>query len=314
MRRRNFVPSVDRFEGRQLLSTVQLAFHAHTVDIKQADGTPIVTAFTPQPGTLHYLALNGVNFEGTDLSGLDFKYSMFNGTDLSQANLKNVNFFGCTFWQPDFTQSDMRGDNLSNIASWRATYSGANFTGDNLSTWRDYASVDGVQNLLTTQIHDASGNVLATIGGTSLQGVNLSGMDLRGANLCGMDLRETNLINVELTGAILDRANLAGANIAGANLSYCSGIGTIFKDSLHAGNDMEGANLSFSDFSDAYFGNANLSQSIDIDTDFSGADFVNHGSNYAASIDDADLTGSIFIGANITGVSFIGTDTSKAIF
>lgn len=159
-----FIPGVEQCEDRKLLSGVQVVYGPHTATIEQLNGTPIFTAFTPQPGTLHYLNIHGVNLEGVDLSGMDFSGSAFHDIDLRGANLQNVNFSRCAFWQPDLTQADLRGANLSHVVSWEAVYSDAVFTGDDLSTWWDSAPIDGWGPILTYQAIDPLGNT-ETLGG-----------------------------------------------------------------------------------------------------------------------------------------------------
>jgi trimeric autotransporter adhesin len=287
---RKLVPSVSPLEGREMLSgtPIQVVFGAHTVSFKQVDGTPIATEFTPIPGTLHYLNVRGVNFEGDDLSGLDFTGSAFHGTDFLGATLARDNFTDCAFWDPDFTQADVRNATFSFNPMWNATYSGANFTGDDLSTvWND-DPIDGWVPLATTQIVNAQGSVLATVGGTSLQGANLAGMNLTGAQLQGADLSGSDLSGDNLSGANLTGANLVGANLTGANLKA--------SNDSHA--NFQGDDLRFVEFAGPQPWFASYGDRPDFS--YANLSYTNISGNYLF----VNLLGTNLAGANLSGTFF----------
>ena len=120
-------------------------------------------------------------------------------------------------------------------------------------------------------------------------------------NLQKARLEKMNLSNANLSNANLSDANLSRANLSDANLSHA---------------DLSGANLSRADLSNADLSHSHLSRTDAsnaclIRTNLSNATFSNK-SFIRLNRPAADLSDSIFSGANLSGANFMGVQLKDA--
>jgi len=165
----------------------------------------------------------------------------------------------------------------------------------------DVCAFEGTPGMTQRQTVEA-----AFTSGAKITGVILRGWDLRGANLPGAifrasDLRGANFNGANLAGACfvgagMENATFCGANLAGADLGG-SGID---------GANFAGANLNGAGFFKAYARKANFTgASMNGAQELEGAKLVGFdapGKSYYPNA--AILSGSIFTGASMNGVSF----------
>ena len=145
-----------------------------------------------------------------------------------------------------------------------------------------------------------TGEVLLTVKGDSLAGVNMSGSDLfradlrgadlkdaylSGANLRGADMRDANLTAAVITRADLAQANLTRADVTRADLTFAN----------LSGCDLTFANLRGTRLVAARLPDANLTHTLLTQALVTGADLG------GAHLANADLTGSDVTGAKLNG-------------
>ena len=174
--------------------------------------------------------------------------------------------------------------------------------------------------------------------GADLQGAGLGSADLREAALATADLRGASLGVADLTGADLSGAELRDASLTVADLAYANLFAATLGGDTGYGADMRGANLghavwsnavadevrlieanlSFADLrgwyatevyaSGASFAHANLDGSylaiVAPGADFTDASLREAVFEYLADT-DTSLDGANFIGADLTGASFL---------
>ncbi|MBB3219821.1 pentapeptide repeat-containing protein [Pseudoduganella umbonata] len=163
----------------------------------------------------------------------------------------------------------------------------------------------------------------ADLRGARLQGLRADGLDLRDA-----DLRDSLLADARWKACSLQDARLEGANLAGAILRLC-----ILDDVRAAGTRLPGARIENSQARAARFDDADLTDAVLTDTDFSRASFRGAvlenvsatGSDFrgadlrktrlrGAVLHDADLRGADLTGAEFTDADLAGADLRGAVF
>ncbi|WKZ83109.1 MAG: pentapeptide repeat-containing protein [Acidimicrobiia bacterium] len=194
--------------------------------------------------------------------GVDCSWAVLEGLDLSGMDLRGASFVGALL-----SEVDMGGANLTGADFRHSEVYGSNLAGADLS--------------------DAD-----------LRAAVISSTSLDGAALRGANLSYTRWWGVEVTGA-----DLRGAFLLATDWSDVAASGAVFADTV-----ANGANLEFLpgpiepiDFGGATLVDARLSGSI-LDpgtiagSDFTGADLTR------AAISYLDLTGALFVGANLDGL------------
>lgn len=159
-----FIPSVERCEGRQLLSAV--VYGANSAVISDLNGHQVATVSTPVPGTLERVDLHGLYMPRVDLRG----------ADLRGANMAG---FGSPFG--DFTGADME-----------------NITADH--SWFNYATMDRV-NLAGAVMGNGSEGGNTSLMFASLRGADLDSADLDHASMYGADITGSTWQGTDLTSA-----------------------------------------------------------------------------------------------------------------
>jgi uncharacterized protein YjbI with pentapeptide repeats len=160
----------------------------------QYDAWRVITSNAGQPGSGGRIqALQDLNKDGVDLSGVDLHKAFLGGINLQQANLAGANLSGA-----HLIGAHLIGVNLSEAHLSEAILIGVNLSG-----------VD----LFRADLSKAK------LWGADLSGANLGEADLRGADLRGAYLSKADLRGADLSGADLSRAHLGRANLSGANLS-----------------------------------------------------------------------------------------------
>ena len=125
-------------------------------------------------------ALQDLNKDGVDLSGVDLHKAFLRGISLQQAHLSEA----------DLSKANLGGAHLSEADLSKANLGAAFFSGANLSK-ADLSEAD--------------------LGGANLSGAHLSEADLSEAYLGWANLSGANLSEADLSEADLSKANLSGA-------------------------------------------------------------------------------------------------------
>jgi uncharacterized protein YjbI with pentapeptide repeats len=217
-----------------------------------------------------FIAARTVNCRGCDLAGLSFKRRDLTGADLSGANLEGTSFY----------RAVMRGADLSG-----ARLSRANLNRADLTLVRSAgAKLDGAMLYLAdAQRADFTGASLveAMMGRARLSLATFRNADLTLADLGSARLNNAVLADAKLDDALLDqavllRADLRGASaerafMVGASLRYSNLAGAVLRESDLSDADFADADLSGADFSEAVLARANLHNTRQTGTNFSGA-------------------------------------------
>lgn len=132
----------------------------------------------------------GSNFDGFDLTGADFSYSVLTDVKFQGAIMKDVIIEKYEF---------------GNAFHWKFTKS-----------FHDVLETDKFQGIANNDLRGANFGRENNSKLSSLRYMNLSGLDMTGINLSYQDLSHADLSNSNLTNANLTGANISGANLTGA--------------------------------------------------------------------------------------------------
>jgi uncharacterized protein YjbI with pentapeptide repeats len=235
-------------------------------------------------GSCIFCDLTQGNFKGSDLRGVDLRYSVligadFTDTNLTETDLTNTNLTGAKLNGVDLSNKDLTGVNLTEVDLRNKDLTGVNFSRANLSNQDFTGAILAYANLKEADLsganlsnQDFTGTILtqANLSESNLTEVNLSNKDLTGVNLSGV-----NLSNKDLTRTVLVNANLSEVNLDGVDLSN---------------KDLTGVNLTEVDL--RY-------------KDLTGVNFS------GANLSNQDFTGAILTSANLTGANLSGVDLSN---
>lgn len=146
----------------------------------------------------------------------------------------------------------------------------------------------------------------ADLKGLDLQGENLVDLNLEGADFTGADLRKADLSDAKLSDAVFVGANFEGAKLdyafaRDANFSGATMTGASFRSGYFGGANFQGADLSQTDFSRADVTSADFSSA-----NLNNASLEELGGIYAATWDNAILTG-----VDLRGTGLIVCSTSE---
>lgn len=265
-----------------------------------------------QPGPLAILL--DVRFQDADVAGVDFGGLEMTRTDFTEADayksipLVDTNgdpytveyttsFAGAmlveaTFASADLTKADFAGADLTAVDFTSATLTDTDFTLVEKLAGADFDSV-----ILTCSVAGPCDRLqMAT---------DLRGASFVGANLTSLVLSNKNLDDVDFTSAILTGANLSGAaalraDFASANLG----------DAVFATADLTDAN-----FDSAILTGADLSEiSSAVRARFDSTDLRCPVAGPCIRFPVTDLSGTSFVGANLTSIVLAGRNLTDADF
>ena len=262
--------------------------------------------------------LEGADFSGIEVIGLDLRM-----LDLTGASFRNATMTDWTFHGIGNTPSsvldgaDFSGATIENVNMTGVSAKGADFSGATL------VGTGRARTVLDLENADIAG---ADLSGMSFRGdVNAKAIYLGRANLEGASLRKANLPNTDFTKARLRGADLTAANLRGAILN-----GADIREAIFAESDLSGMQISEqikldnqfipfdspmpmtegADFSGARLDGVNFQHRIFRFCDFSGASLVNanlEAGNFVGSrFNRADLTGANLKRANFAAADFSG--------
>ena len=195
------------------------------------------------------LAANGWGIEGDKtIEGAFMDFANLRG-----AKLHGLNLTACAFFKSDISQADLSHSNLMNAR------------------------------LVSANLADSS-LVHATLIEANLRASDLAGANLENADLSRACLVRANLSNASMAGATLSQANLSNTIMRNASLSGAIGVGACFFGAVMHGAKIVDGKFAYVDFSQAELRDATLSIS-----DFTGAFFG-----------QADLRGAVFLRANLS--------------
>ncbi|MGE0609644.1 MAG: serine/threonine-protein kinase [Pirellulales bacterium] len=168
--------------------------------------------------------------------------------------------------------------------------------------------------------HAQTREVILSVPGSTLIGVELTEARLAGAALARVDMSNASLVNADLHGADMQSAvlvearlsscNLQGANLAGADLtraelSNSNLSGGSFKNALLHCAKLRFVCLAEADLAGADLTEADLGMS-DLQADFSGANLA------GADLRGCNLSGANLFGANLEGANLQGAKLENA--
>ena len=230
---------------------------------------------------LRFQDLSGLNFEYTDLSNSDFRWSNFD-----TAKISNVDFTRANLSYTDLSGRDMTGTILTGAIISYTNFTGVDLSGKDLTgtilTGADLLNVDLTGTILTR----------ADLSHTNLTGVDLSDNDLTQTILRRADLSHTNFAGVDLIGVDLTGARLVGVDLSGKDLTQ-----TILINANLENATLKNAKLLNANLDSANLTNADLRNTLLVDTNLS----------------NAILTGSDLTNAVLTGAILTGADLENAI-
>jgi uncharacterized protein YjbI with pentapeptide repeats len=153
-------------------------------------------------GRFNPISLEGCDFTGAKLAGVNAAYSHAPGNRFCKADLTGIDFgeselAECDFTDADLSQADLTNCDLSGAVLHKARLGEADLTAANLSR--------------------------ADLRKADLRGTNLGGADLSGAKVGGADFTDANLTNAKLDGVVgkakgLDPREAAGAGHVGEHV------------------------------------------------------------------------------------------------
>ena len=268
--------------------------------------------------------LSTVTFNGTDLRGVDFSGAVLTDASFAGAKVDKTTIFKgakatcVNLSGPDQNHiADLTGLDLSQV-QWLSSQScRSNFSYTKLSVtqvppamWKNVNLTDAVfvdlnPNLSSqAQPLDLTG---AMLGGMSLQNVVLdyavmTGADLTGTLFNNASLQHVNLSGAKLYGSHLNNANLDGANMSGADLTKTSVPGSVAANLQ--GAFLRNVNLSQAKMSGANFANASFYSLTAVGENVCTPDPKTGFTNGCATASSANMDGTIFNGAYLSGVDF----------
>ena len=287
---------------------------------------------------LHGVNFSDANLTGANLSNVFAGRNFANDldrygynvpvTNFSNANLVNANLAGGRFTLVNFNGADLRGVNFSGAKLNGATFTGArfgcigdkctNFTGADLgcATW----VLANQQQVLSDCSNSSNTNMVRTdLSGFDLQNVIFDGATLdatlfNGANLKRASFakasgrRQPQFENVDISGANFRGAYFSGIRLINAKatclIDVCTDFTDAFFESRVGGQETAIYSLAgkSSDFSGAYFNNANL-----FEARVQSVNFTN------ASFQCAQLRSRTFVGNNLQAADLSGAFTDADI-
>lgn len=164
-----------------------------------------------------------VDFEGVNLSDVDFSYvnlsyANLRDADLSRTRLMRANLRFAKFDRANLTRADLEGAWLTGAAFNEANLSHISLMGVDLEEadlkWTQLSHANLIKVNLTSAHLDE-----AWLTGAQLRNANLSNAILTKAHLEGADLTHANLRNADLSGADLTSTDLMQASLSGAKLN-----------------------------------------------------------------------------------------------
>ena len=158
-------------------------------------------------------ALEDLNREGVDLTGVAVPEAELSGINLRFARLPGANFYKTKLHTADLTKASLMWANLGEAGLYQAKLMGANLTGINL------CGANLMQSNLSESYLGGADLREACLYKAKLIRANFNGANLRESTLAGADLKEADLSRANLSGARLTSTNLSGANLSKANLS-----------------------------------------------------------------------------------------------
>jgi uncharacterized protein YjbI with pentapeptide repeats len=213
-------------------------------------------------------ALDDATLKGAVLKGANLSNSSAHRTDFASADLSNSNLSGA-----DLDQSDFSGANLTNAVLTSADIQDVSLKGAILNS-TDLRSAtlnrsDLTDATLTNAKLGGAEFERAYLGRTVFEYSGELNADFTDAIMGGTNLQGLNLSNSVLKRADLSRANLSHARLSGANLERA------FLESADLSNtDLSGAKLTEAYLYDADLTNANMENTVLIGARFSGANLT----------------------------------------
>ncbi len=233
---------VDPATGKPMLNAFESAAFLGVKQTKPYPSDPPALApegEAPPPATDdavgRFLASLTNDCPGCDLSGADLRRRDLTGADLSGAKLVATNLHRAVLRQADFTNSDLERADL-NLADITQT----NFTGANLHQ--------------------------ATLFGARGQQTNFSRANLAAVRAGSIEIRQATFDGATMTTADFGQARLNNARLLDADLS-----GSYFYQASLVRADLTGATAAGAAFNQAVLRDANLSQGTFRDADFQAA-------------------------------------------
>jgi uncharacterized protein YjbI with pentapeptide repeats len=269
-----------------------------------------LTGATWDDVTAEYADLSGSTLTSDNLEG-----SQFFDSDMASANFSNAKLNGSSLLDADLSGTDLAGANLNNV------YSGG-IVGIPSSLPPNFTLVGGC--LIGPSSNLTYANLTgADLAGANLTNANLTDADLAGADLTGASLTDANLTNANLTDADLTDAQLTGINVTNADLTNANLSGVSSGDISGTPGELS-ANWQIIDGyligPGAYANGADLTRFSDDGVDLSGLVLTN-AFLWEASMTNDNLTDADFFDSfvavtlddsNLTGVNFEGANLSEA--
>jgi uncharacterized protein YjbI with pentapeptide repeats len=269
--------------------------------------------------TLSTVTFNGSDLRGVDFSGAVLTDASFAGAKVDKTTILNgakatcVNLSG-----PDQNHIvDLTGLDLSQV-QWLSSQScRSNFSYTKLSVTQVPPAMWKNMNLTGAVFVDLNPNLSsqeqpldltgAMLGGMSLQNVVLDYAVMAGADLTGTLFNNASLQHVNLSGAKLysshlNNVNLDGANMSGAYLTKTSVPGSVAANLQ--GAFLRNVNLSQAKMSGANFTNASFYSLTAVGEGVCTPDSKTGFTNGCATASSANMDGTIFNDAYLSGVDF----------
>jgi uncharacterized protein YjbI with pentapeptide repeats len=239
------------------------------------------------PGTQGIALAPGLDLSGWNTSGHNLRYGDFSNRGAGGVDLAGDNFNASWLDNADFRLANLQGANLS----------GATIT---------YANFSGAAGLLQSQFYstasyknkDLTGVIFTDNDLTNFffSGQNLTNSVLRGATIVSDNFKNVNATNADFRNANLSSTRFDGAILTGALFSGANIANTVFDQTNLTSQQL---------YSTANYQNKSLSVSLAGD-DLTGWNF---GGQHMSNVDlsNATVTGTIFSGATINNVYFLGS-------
>jgi uncharacterized protein YjbI with pentapeptide repeats len=186
--------------------------------------------------------LDGINFQGFELTNADFQRASMKGAILQYAHLAGSNLQSTDLERADISTADLKFSqlvraNLAGAYMMSASVDSANFKN---------ATLHGA---FLQQIECPSCNFLeANLDGASLWKANLRNAYVQNASLVRTTVQGANLTNADMSSATLSFADFDGAVLDSADLSYAIATKTKFRNASLRNADLRLADLRGADF------------------------------------------------------------------
>jgi uncharacterized protein YjbI with pentapeptide repeats len=183
-------------------------------DLKEA-GARLDNLKSPVGSSGLTLNLHGVNFEGTDLSGVDFR-----DAGLTHANFRNSKLSMVSLDRARLDYADFRGANLNQVRFQNAVLFHAMLERVDLQR----ANLCKANLAHVHLAHAVLGYAIS--GGTIFCDADLKHATFRNSILWDADFTRADMSGADLTGSDLTRAIMVETNLTGAKLTNCRVYGT----------------------------------------------------------------------------------------